>query len=122
MHSLAAQGFGSDNTTKLRELMERKKMDMRAWSAILKKSDEGMKLLGNEPTSALDQVTFNKTAHRDLEIQLEEVRTENVQVFDKCKKAMDQGRSNVLWGPGQNSKILPLIKILDPSYIYTKIY
>lgn len=122
MHSLAAQGFGSDNTTKLRELMERKKMDMRAWSAILKKSDERMKLLGNEPTSALDQVTFYKTAYRDLEIQLEEVRTENVQVFYKCKKAMDQGRSNVLWGPGQNSKILPLIKILDPSYIYTKIY
>lgn len=70
-------------------------MDLRAWSAALKKSDEGMTLLGQELSSALDQVAFYKTAHRDLEHTLEEVRTENVQLYDKCQKALaDAGRDH----------------------------
>lgn len=60
MHSLAAQGFGSDNTTKLREVVERQKMDLQARSAALKKSYEGMKLLWQELNCGLDQVTFYK--------------------------------------------------------------
>lgn len=89
MHKLATQGLGSDNTTKLREIVERQNKDLRARAAAMKKSDKGVKLLGQELNSALDQVTFYKTAHRDLEIALQEVRAENVQLFHKCKKAVD---------------------------------
>lgn len=63
-------------------------MNLRARSVALKKSDEGRKLLGQDLNSALDQVTFYMTAHRDLKRTLEEVRTENVQLHDKCQKAL----------------------------------